>query len=61
MTTELLTALALVLMIEGVMPGIFPAAWRKALRSLAEMDDRNIRWIGLGSMLAGAVLLSFLR
>lgn len=60
MSTEILTALALILMIEGVMPGLFPTAWRKALRSFSEMDDRKIRWIGLGSMLAGAVLLSFL-
>ena len=57
---ELFTALALVLMIEGIMPGLFPAAWRKTLHSLSEMDDRKIRWIGLGSMLAGAILLNFL-
>ena len=60
MSAELLTALALILMIEGIMPGLFPAAWRKALRSLSELDDRIIRRIGLGSMLAGAILLNFL-
>ena len=42
------------------MPGIFPAAWRKTLRALAEMEDKQIRWIGLGSMLAGAVLLNII-
>ncbi len=61
MTTELLTAFALVLIIEGIMPGIFPAAWRKALRSLADMEDKQVRWIGLGSMLAGAIFLNLIR
>ena len=60
MSTELLVALSLVLVIEGVMPGLFPATWRKALRALADMDDRQLRWIGLSSMLVGALLLSLL-
>ncbi len=61
MSTEILTAFALVLIIEGIMPGIFPAAWKKALRALADMEDKQIRWIGLGSMLAGAIFLNLLR
>jgi len=60
LSTELLVALSLVLVIEGVMPGLFPATWRKALRALADMDDRQLRWIGLSSMLVGALLLSLL-
>ena len=46
-------ALALVLIIEGAMPFIS----RHMLALVAQMDDRTIRSVGLGSMLVGIVLL----
>ncbi|RLQ22297.1 DUF2065 family protein [Seongchinamella sediminis] len=50
-------ALALVFIIEGAMPFISPDRWRTMLALVAEMDDRVIRRIGLGSMLFGVGLL----
>lgn len=50
-------ALALVLIIEGAMPFLSPDRWRKLLAVAASMEDRTIRNIGLGTMLAGVVLL----
>lgn len=50
-------ALALVFIIEGAMPFISPGRWRNMLALVAQMDDRTIRNIGLGSMLFGVVLL----
>ena len=50
-------ALALVFIIEGAMPFISPNRWRNMLALVAQMDDRVIRRIGLGSMLFGVVLL----
>lgn len=50
-------ALALVLIIEGAMPFISPNRWRHMLALVAQMDDRTIRSVGLGSMLVGIVLL----
>ena len=50
-------ALALVFIIEGAMPFISPNHWRNMLAVVAQMDDRVIRKIGLGSMLFGDVLL----
>ncbi|TXS89237.1 DUF2065 domain-containing protein [Parahaliea maris] len=50
-------ALALVLIIEGVLPFLSPAAWREMLQTVGRLDDRVIRKIGLGSMLAGLLLL----
>jgi len=50
-------ALALVLIIEGAMPFISPNRWRNMLALVAQMEDRVIRNIGLGSMLLGLVLL----
>jgi len=50
-------ALALVLIIEGAMPFISPNRWRNMLAIVAQMEDRVIRNIGLGSMLLGVVML----
>jgi uncharacterized protein YjeT (DUF2065 family) len=61
MTTVLLTALALMLVIEGVLPFLLPALWRQTFRKLTEMSDGQIRFIGLTSMLAGLLLLYIVR
>jgi len=56
-TSILLTAVALMLIIEGVLPFLLPAIWRDAFRRLTEMSDGQIRFVGLSSMLAGLLLL----
>jgi uncharacterized protein YjeT (DUF2065 family) len=61
MTNVLLTALALMLVIEGVLPFLLPALWRETFRKLTEMSDGQIRFIGLTSMLAGLLLLYLVR
>ena len=50
-------ALALVLIIEGMLPFISPNRWRVMIASVAQMEDRVIRNVGLGSMLLGLLLL----
>jgi hypothetical protein len=50
-------AIALVFIIEGVLPFISPNRWRTMLTMVEQMDDRVIRNVGLGSMLFGIVLL----
>ncbi len=57
MTSMLLTAVALVLVIEGVLPFLSPSMWREAFRRMIELTDGQIRFIGLTSMLAGVLLL----
>ncbi|MDB5864284.1 MAG: hypothetical protein JWO70_2090 [Betaproteobacteria bacterium] len=57
MSNTLLTALALMLVIEGLLPFLLPALWRDTFRRLTEMGDGQIRFIGLTSMLAGLLLL----
>ena len=56
----LLTALSLVLIIEGVLPFLAPGLWRETFRRITEMSDGQLRFIGLTSMIAGALLLLFL-
>jgi uncharacterized protein YjeT (DUF2065 family) len=53
----LMTAVALMLIIEGVLPFLLPAVWRDAFRRLTELSDGQIRFVGLSSMLAGLLLL----
>ena len=57
MWQDLGTAIALLLVVEGIMPFISPAAMRRALRGMLEMSDQALRLAGLFSMLLGVVLL----
>ena len=61
MTQELLTALALVLIIEGLLPFVAPAFWQKTMQDLSQLNPRTVRAGGIVSMLAGAILLNFIR
>ncbi|MBL8528554.1 MAG: DUF2065 domain-containing protein [Burkholderiales bacterium] len=60
MTATLVTAVALVLVLEGALPFIAPSLWREAFRRMIELSDGQIRFIGLTSMLAGLLLLLLL-
>jgi uncharacterized protein YjeT (DUF2065 family) len=60
MGNDLLTALALVLIIEGLLPGIAPSTWMKVMRDAAKMGPQGVRIAGIISMLSGAVLLFIL-
>jgi len=57
----LLPALALMLVMEGVLPFLAPAAWREAFVRMTQMQDGQIRFMGLISMLAGLLLLLITR
>lgn len=57
MSNDFWAALALVLVIEGVMPFLSPSGLRRTMRTVIEMDDRALRTLGLLSMLSGTLLL----
>lgn len=57
MEGKLLGAFALMLVLEGVIPFVAPAAWREAFLRITRLADGQIRFIGLASMLLGAALL----
>lgn len=61
MTQILLTAFALMLVIEGLLPFLLPGVWRETFRKLIAMTDGQIRFIGLTSMLVGLLLLYIAR
>ncbi len=59
MTSTLLLAFALMLVIEGFLPFVAPATWRETFRRLIQFSDGQIRFVGLTSMLVGLILLMF--
>lgn len=58
MSDSWLTAFALLMVIEGLLPFAVPRVWRDAFKKLTEMNDGQIRFIGLISIVSG--LLFFL-
>lgn len=61
MWDELIIGLALMLVIEGILPFLSPGLMRAALAAMAQMDDRALRLSGLASMATGVVLLYLMR
>jgi uncharacterized protein len=51
-------ALALLLIIEGLLPLISPAGWRRMFEQLLQLGNGQIRFFGLCSIVAGLVLLA---
>lgn len=54
---DLLTAFALVLIIEGLLPFTVPEKIKDVYRSLQQASSNNLRMMGLASIIAGLVLL----
>ena len=61
MGTTLAMALALMLILEGVLPFIAPTLWRETFRRITQMSDGQIRFVGLSSMLVGLLILLWTR
>ncbi|HEX7249897.1 MAG TPA: DUF2065 domain-containing protein [Burkholderiales bacterium] len=59
--TVFLMALALMLILEGVLPFLAPGLWRDTFRRITQMSDGQIRFVGLSSMLVGLLLLLWAR
>ena len=57
----LLMAFALMLVLEGLIPFLAPALWRDTFRRITQMNDGQIRFVGLSSMIVGVILLWFAR
>ena len=54
------SALALVLVIEGMLPLAAPSLWRRMFEQLLQLQDGQLRFFGLGSMRLGLLLLWWL-
>jgi hypothetical protein len=59
--SDLLTGLALYLVLEGILPFLSPDGWRRSVALLAQLPATSIRVVGLASMVFGAGLLIWVR
>ena len=60
MWESLLRAFCLMLVLEGIMPFLYPRRWRQLVATLANVEDRSLRLMGLVTMLVGLGLLYLL-
>ncbi|MGS2717452.1 DUF2065 domain-containing protein [Eionea flava] len=60
MWESLLKAICLLFILEGVIPFLYPSKWRRLVAQLALITDRQLRIMGLASMLFGVGLLYLL-
>jgi len=58
---DLFSAIALLLVFEGIMPFISPKGWRNTMLQASQLPDKALRSIGFASMLFGVVLLYLMR
>lgn len=61
MSNYWLAAFGLMLVLEGLMPFLFPAAWRDTLRKMAQFQNGQARFIGLTLMLSGLLLIYWIK
>jgi uncharacterized protein YjeT (DUF2065 family) len=52
-----MSAVALLLVVEGILPFLSPRSWRGVFEKAMQMSDGQIRFLGLASMLAGLAML----
>lgn len=57
MSNTLLTALGLMLVIEGILPLLLPQAWRDTFKRMVELKDGQLRFVGLTSIVGGLILI----
>ncbi|MCB1956525.1 MAG: DUF2065 domain-containing protein [Rhodocyclaceae bacterium] len=58
MGPTLLTALALMLVLEGILPLVAPALWRDTFKRVTELANGQIRFLGLTMVLIGLLIFS---
>ncbi|MGA9666931.1 MAG: DUF2065 domain-containing protein [Gallionella sp.] len=56
-----LLGLAMMLVIEGLLPFLLPELWRETFRKLVTLTEGQLRFIGLTSMLSGLLLLYLIK
>ncbi len=56
----LLAAVALMLVLEGLLPFCSPPLWRRVFERATRLSDGQVRFLGLSSMMAGLLVLAVL-
>ncbi|HVX99521.1 MAG TPA: DUF2065 domain-containing protein [Pseudorhodoplanes sp.] len=59
--TDFLVALGLVFVLEGLVFAAFPEVAKRAMESVTQVPDQTLRMVGIGSALAGLLLVWIIR
>jgi uncharacterized protein YjeT (DUF2065 family) len=59
--TEILTACALLLVLEGILPFVGPSRYKQLVAQIVRLSDNQLRAAGLTAMIVGLVLLFLVR
>ena len=54
-------ALGMMLLLEGIIPFLFPRQWRAAFSRIMGLSDGQIRFLGLFALICGLVLIGLVR
>ena len=57
MGASFIIALGLVLILEGIVPLVFPSIWKDTFRRITGLEDGQLRFIGLMAVASGVVVL----
>jgi len=56
-----LLGLAMMLVIEGIMPLLFPGLWRETFRQLLLLTNGQLRFVGITAMVSGVLILYLIK
>ncbi|MCG6933779.1 MAG: DUF2065 domain-containing protein [Gallionella sp.] len=56
-----LLGLAMMLIVEGMIPFVSPELWRETFRKLLTLKDGQLRFVGMTAMLSGIILLYWIK
>ncbi|TQV73022.1 DUF2065 domain-containing protein [Aliikangiella marina] len=59
--SDLWAAIAIAIILEGIMPFLAPKAWKETVAKIASLPDKSIRGFGLTAMVVGLLFLSLVR
>ena len=55
--TSFVIALGMVLILEGIVPLVFPTIWKDTFRRITTLENGQLRFIGLMAVVSGFVVL----
>ncbi|WP_444997340.1 DUF2065 domain-containing protein [Aliikangiella sp. IMCC44359] len=59
--SDLWSAIAIAIIIEGMIPFLSPKSWKETVNKITQLPETKIRLLGLAAMIVGLLLLSVLR
>ena len=57
MADELIIAIGIFLIVEGLTPALFPKLWKEFMSEIMTLPDNSLRKVGVGCMLGGLLFI----